>query len=76
MTDGPAHPGESLVTSLVGPYPGAFAAGGGLLFGGPADALDGVAYLGTEQLKKRGRGALELSHGAVQSVARRGGTVR
>ena len=34
-----------------------------LLFGGPADALDGIAHPGTEQPEKRGRGTLELLHG-------------
>jgi hypothetical protein len=43
-----------------------------LLFGAVGDALDGIAGLGTEQLKKRCRGTLELLHGVVQPVARSG----
>lgn len=41
-----------------------------LLFGGPAGALDGIARPGTERLKNRCRGTLELFHGVVQYVAR------
>jgi hypothetical protein len=44
----------------------------GLLVGGLADALDGIADLGTERLEKRCRGTLELFHCVVQPVARHG----
>jgi hypothetical protein len=47
-----------------------------LLFGSLADALDGIAHPWTEQLKKRCCGTLELAHGVVQPVARRGSTIR
>src|SRR5580704_7277186 len=48
----------------------------GLFFGGLADAVDGVADRGREQLKERCRGALELSHCVLQPVARDGGAFR
>ena len=48
----------------------------GLFFGGLADAVDGVAHPGREQLKKRCRGALELSHCVLQPVARDGRALR
>ena len=38
--------------------------------------LDGIAHRGTEQLKKRCGGTLELLHGVVQPVAWHGGAVR
>jgi hypothetical protein len=47
-----------------------------LLFRNLADALDGIAPPGTEWLKKRCRGTLELLHGVVQPVARHGSAVR
>jgi len=43
-----------------------------LLFGAVGDALDGIADLGREQLKKRCRGTLELLYGVVQPVAQSG----
>jgi hypothetical protein len=47
-----------------------------LLFGSLADALDGIAHPGTEQRKKRRRGALQLAHGIIEHLTRHASTTR